>query len=126
MDPVIEINGRKVGPGHPIYLIAEMSANHGQDFDRAVRIVEAAKKAGADAIKVQTFTADTHTLKSDKDCFKVAGGTLWDGRTLYDLYAEAYMPWEWQPKLQELAGELGLDFFSAAVYSSNVGLLGKL
>src|SRR2546423_15501370 len=120
MDPVIEINGRKVGPGHPIYLIAEMSANHGQDFDRAVRIVEAAKKAGAVAIKVQTFTADTHTLKSDKDCFKVAGGTLWYGRTLYDLYAEAYMPWEWQAKLPALAVELGVAFFSAAADPTSV------
>jgi pseudaminic acid synthase len=124
--PVCEINDRLIGPGHPTYLIAEMSANHGKDFERAVKIIEAAKTAGADAIKVQTFTPDLHTLKSDKEWFRVGGGTLWDGRTLYDLYEEAYMPWEWQSKLQRRAHELGIDFFSAAVDPTSVDFLESL
>ena len=89
MTACIEINRRQIGTGYPVYIVAEMSANHGQNFERAVDIIKSAKEAGADAIKLQTFTPDTHTLKSDRDCFRVGGGTLWDGRTLYDLYAEA-------------------------------------
>lgn len=112
MNHTISIDGRTIGPGHPAYIIAEMSANHHHDFDRACRIVEAAAEAGADAIKLQTYTADTLTIDSDRQPFKVAGGTLWDGRTLYDLYQEAYTPWEWQPKLKRLAQDLGLDLFS--------------
>ena len=126
MQPFIVINSRKIGPGYPVYIVAEMSANHGQKFERAVDIIRAAKEAGADAIKLQTFTPDAHTIKSDRDCFRVGGGTLWDGRTLYDLYAEAYMPWDWQPKLQAMAHELGLDFFSAAVDATSVDFLETL
>lgn len=126
MNPFIEINGRKIGTGFPAYIIAEMSANHRQDFEMAVKILEAAKEAGADAIKLQTFTPDTHTLKSDREIFYVRGGTSWDGRTLYDLYEEAYMPWDWQPKLQAIAGKLGLDFFSAAVDPTSVDFLETL
>lgn len=123
MNPFIEINGRRIGPGYPIYIIAEMSANHNQDFDQAVKIIEAAKEAGADAIKLQTFTPDTHTIQSDKEYFRIGGGTLWDGHTLYDLYREAYMPWEWQPKLKTIANELGIDLFSAAVDPTSVDFL---
>jgi N-acetylneuraminate synthase len=93
--------------------VAELSANHNQSFDQAIRIIHAAKKAGADAIKLQTYTPDTMTIRSDRECFRIGGGTLWDGQTLYELYAEAYTPWEWQPKLRQTADELGLDFFSS-------------
>jgi len=122
----IIFNGRHLGAGHPVYIVAEMSANHGQDFERAVKILEAAKEAGADAMKLQTFTPDTHTLKSDLEYFRIGGGTPWDQRTLYDLYAEAYMPWEWQPKLMRVAQDLGLDLFSAAVDSSGVDFLEQM
>lgn len=119
----IEVNGRRIGPGYPTYIIAEMSANHNQDFEQAVKIIEAAKEAGADAVKLQTYTPDTHTIQSDKECFRVRGGTLWDGRTLYDLYSEAYMPWEWQPKLKSIAEKIDLDFFSSAVDPTSVDFL---
>src|SRR5262245_20602279 len=104
----LRINGRVVGPGNPVYMVAEMSANHNQDFDQAVRIMKAAKEAGADAVKLQTYTADTLTIDSNRECFMVRGGMLWDGRKLYDLYNEAYTPWDWQPRLKDLGEELGL------------------
>lgn len=110
--PSIEINGRKIGPGFPVYVVAELSANHRQEFEEAVRLVETAKEAGADAVKLQTFTPATITIESDRPEFRIGGGTLWDGKTLYDLYAEAYMPWEWQPKLKQLADSLRIDLFS--------------
>ena len=106
------IAGREIGPGHPCFIIAELSANHGHDFDRAVRLVHAAKDAGADAVKLQTYTADTLTIRSDRPEFRVGGGTIWDGRTLHDLYSEAYTPWGWQPKLKAIADDLGLILFS--------------
>jgi N-acetylneuraminate synthase len=108
----IIIHNRPVGPGHPTYIIAEMSANHNQDFEQAVRIVQAAKEAGADAIKLQTYTPDTITIDSDQEHFQIQG-TIWEGRNLYDLYGEAYTPWEWQPKLKQVANDLGLDCFSS-------------
>jgi pseudaminic acid synthase len=117
------IGGRMVGAGEPVYVVAEMSANHNRDFEQALKIVRAAKEAGADAIKLQTYTPDTITLKSDRDCFRIGGGTLWDGRTLYHLYAEAYMPWEWQPKLAVEAAKLGLDLFSSAFDATAVDFL---
>lgn len=119
----LHIGTRKVGPGHPAYLIAELSANHGQDFDQAVRIVRAMAASGADAVKVQTYTADTLTIPCDNEFFRIGGGTLWDGRTLHDLYQEAFMPWDWQPKLQAVATELGLDFFSTPFDASAVDFL---
>jgi len=106
-----------------VYVIAELSANHNMSFDRAVGIVQAAKQAGADAVKLQTYTADTITIRSDRDCFRIKGGTLWDGRTLYDLYREAYTPWEWQPKLNLVANDLGLHLFSSAFDASAVDFL---
>ena len=122
MNPFIEINGRRIGPGYPIYIIAEMSANHNQDFDQAIKIIEAAKEAGADAIKLQTYTPDTLTIDCDGEYFQIKG-TLWDGRTLYDLYGEAYMPWEWQPKLKEIGDGLGLDLFSTPYDDTAVDFL---
>ncbi len=110
--PAITIRGRKIGPGCPTYIIAEMSGNHNQSFDQAVKIIRAAKAAGADAVKLQTYTADTITFDSDLPCFRIAEGTLWSGQTLYKLYQEAYTPWEWQPKLKKVADELGMHCFS--------------
>jgi pseudaminic acid synthase len=123
MGSYLQINNRRIGPGFPVYIVAEMSANHHQDFARAVEILHAAKEAGADAIKLQTYTPDTITLRSDKEYFRIRGGTLWDGRTLYDLYRQAYMPWEWQPRLQAIAGEIGLDWFSTAFDPTAVDFL---
>ena len=111
--PFIEINGRRIQPGSPAYIIAELSANHHQNFDDAVQLVRAAKDAGADAVKLQTYTPDTITISSDQPCFRIGGGTIWDGETLYDLYARAYTPWEWQPKLKQLADSLSMDLFSS-------------
>lgn len=95
------------------FIIAEMSANHLMDYDRAVKIMKAAKEAGADAIKIQTYTPDTITVNSNKPCFQITQGTIWDGTTLYKLYETAYTPWDWQPKLKKEAKRLGLIFFSS-------------
>ena len=122
MLPTIEINGRTIGYGHPTYVIAEMSGNHGQEFANAVKIVQAAKEAGADAVKLQTYTADTLTIDCDNEHFLIEG-TAWAGRNLYDLYGEAYTPWEWQPELKKLADELGLDLFSSPFDFSAVEFL---
>lgn len=122
----ININGRRIGPSQPVYIIAEISANHNQSWEQAVELIHAAKASGADAVKLQTYTADTLTIRSEKEYFRISGKTLWDGRTLYDLYQEAYTPWEWQPKLKEIAEELGLDFFSTAFDPSAVDFLEQL
>jgi len=119
----IEIGRRRIGAGEPVYCIAEVSANHNQDFETAVRIVQAAKDSGADAVKLQTYTPDTITIQSNRECFQVGGGTLWDGRSLYDLYKEAYTPWEWQPKLKKVADDLGMQCFSSAFDASAVDFL---
>ncbi len=116
----IEINGRRIQSGYSAYIIAELSANHHQDFDEAVRLLHAAKQAGADAVKLQTYTPDTITIASNQPHFRIGGGTIWDGATLYDLYATAYTPWEWQPKLKNVAGELGMDLFSTPFDSTAV------
>ncbi len=100
-----------IGENEPVFIIAELSANHNQKFDTAVKLIKAAKEAGADAVKLQTYTPDTITIDCKKDYFKIKG-TIWDGKYLYDLYKEAYMPWEWQPKLKKIAEEEGLIFFS--------------
>ena len=126
MNGYFEINGRRIGLGLPTYIVAEMSANHNQDFDHAVKLIKAAREAGADAVKLQTYTPDTLTICSDKEYFRVGGGTLWDGRTLYDLYSEAYMPWEWHPKLKAVAEETGIDLFSTAYDSSAVEFLEEM
>jgi len=121
----INIANRKIGLGHPTFIIAEMSANHNQDFDHAVKIIEAAKKAGADAVKLQTYTPDTITLDCDNDYFRIKG-TIWEGKNLYELYGEAYTPWEWQPKLKKIANELGMDLFSTPFDHTAVDFLEKM
>jgi N-acetylneuraminate synthase len=126
MPAEISIGQRLVGPGHPVYVIAEVSANHHQKFDEAVKIIHAAKAAGCDAIKLQTYTADTITIACDREPFRVGGGTLWDGRLLHDLYAEAYTPWEWQPMLKQVANELGLDLFSTPFDDTAVDFLEEM
>jgi pseudaminic acid synthase len=123
---VIQIANRRVGHGAPVYIVAEMSANHNQSLDQAIRIVHAAKEAGADAVKLQTYTADTITLRSDKEYFHVSGGTLWDGQTLHDLYQEAFTPWEWQPTLKQVADSVGLHLFSSAFDASAVNFLEQM
>ena len=126
MPPAIKINGRQVGAGNPVYVVAEVSANHNGSIQQAIRIVEAAAAAGADAVKLQTYRPDTITMKSDRECFRISGGTLWDGRTLHDLYAEAYMPWEWQGELKGIATGLGMDCFSTAFDATAVDFLESL
>jgi N-acetylneuraminate synthase len=122
----IAVNNRVVGINFPVYIIAELSANHNQDFNQALKLIHAAKAAGVDAVKVQTYTPDTLTIESDKKFFCIDSGSLWDGRTLYDLYKEANMPWDWQPKLKLIANQLGLDFFSTAFDASSVEFLEKM
>ncbi|MCL5670663.1 MAG: pseudaminic acid synthase, partial [Acidobacteria bacterium] len=122
-DQSILINGRHIGSGLPTYIVAELSANHNQDFEQAARLVREAQEAGADAIKLQTYTPDTLTIRSDREWFRIGGGTLWDGRTLHDLYREAYTPWEWQPKLKAIADDLGIDLFSTAFDPTAVDFL---
>lgn len=109
-----------------VFIIAELSANHGGNIATALETVRAAKRAGADAIKLQTFTPDTITLNSDKDDFLIKGGTLWDGKTLYELYKEAYTPWEWHEELFRVAREEGLVCFSSPFDHSAVDFLEQL
>jgi len=123
---VLHIAGRKIGAGFPVYVIAEVSANHHQSFEAAEAIVRAAKEAGADAVKLQTYRPDTITIDSNQSYFRVGGGTLWDGRTLYDLYAEAYTPWEWQPSLKKVAEDLGMNLFSSAFDATAVDFLEEM
>lgn len=118
----IEINGRAIGAGCPTYIIAEMSANHGQSFDEAVKIIDAAKWAGADAVKLQTYTPDSLTIDCANPYFTI-DGTLWHGRTLYDLYGEAFTPWEWQPKLKRHAEAIGIELFSTPFDATAVAFL---
>jgi N-acetylneuraminate synthase len=122
----IVIGDRAIGPEKPVYIVAEMSANHNQNFDQAVQLIRTAKDAGADAVKLQTYTPDTLTIRSPKEYFRIQSGTLWDGRNLYDLYREAYTPWNWQPKLKILAEELGMDLFSSAFDASAVDNLEEM
>lgn len=105
-----------------VYMIAEMSANHGGSLERAMKIVEAASEAGADCLKIQTYTADTMTLNSDKPYFKLTKG-LWSGYSRYALYKEGAMPWEWQGKIKTKCEELGMDFLSTAFDFSSVDFL---
>lgn len=121
----IKIAGRPIGPEYPPYMIAELSANHNGKFENAIRLIEEAKKAGSDAIKLQTYKPETITLKVDSEDFKIRGG-LWDGRTLYDLYEEAHMPWEWHKPLFSHASEMGITIFSSPFDKTAVDLLEDL
>lgn len=125
MEKCIKISERWIGTSKKVYIVAEMSANHNQDFDKAVEIIHAAKKSGADAIKLQTYTPDTITIKCDNDYFKIKN-TIWEGKTLYDLYKKAYTPWEWHQELKKLAENLGLDFFSTPFDHTAVDFLESL
>jgi N-acetylneuraminate synthase len=107
-----QIAGRTIGPGQPPYVIAELSGNHNGEIERAFRLIDAAKMAGADAVKLQTYTADTITIDHDGPGFTINGG-LWNGRRLYDLYREAHTPWDWHPALFERAREVGIACFSS-------------
>lgn len=126
MTNTIKINNREIGEGHPVYVIAEMSANHNQDFNEALRIMRMAKDSGADAIKIQTYTADTMTIDCSNEYFQIGKGTIWEGMNLYKLYQQAYTPWEWQPELKKAADEMGIDFFSTPFDATAVDFLSRM
>ncbi len=122
----LKISEYNINDDSPIFIIAELSANHKQDFDVAIKTIIAAKEAGADAIKLQTYTPDTITLKCENEYFKIKQGTIWDGNFLYDLYKEAYTPWDWHPKLKKAAEDLGLIFFSSPFDKTAIDFLEEL
>lgn len=115
-----------IGQDEPVFIIAELSANHNQDFDIALKTIKAAKDAGANAIKLQTFRPDVITLDCDNEYFQIRQGTLWDGTTLYKLYKQVYTPWEWQPKLMDYAKSIGLECFSSPFDNAAVDFLASL
>lgn len=121
----MRIGNREIGGSAPAYIIAEMSGNHAGNIENAKRIIHAAKEAGADCIKIQTYTADTLTIDCNKPYFQVGAGT-WDGENLYHLYQKAYTPWEWQPELKKEAEALGIDFFSTPFDKTSVDFLEKM
>ena len=121
----VTINGHRIGPGEPTYIIAELSANHNHDLGRARELVHAAADSGADAIKLQTYTPDTITIDADGPMFELEG-TIWAGKTLHSLYQEAYMPWEWHAELFSLAAKLKIDAFSSPFDFTAVDFLEKL
>lgn len=123
---IMKIGKRNIGDEHPVYIIAEISANHNGSYVKAVEIIKAAADAGADAVKLQTYTADTITIDCDNDYFRIGQGTVWEGKKLYELYQEAYTPWEWQPKLKLEAEKLGIDCFSSPFDKSAVDFLEKM
>ena len=125
MNESIKINGRKIGSDYPPYIIAEMSANHNGSIDNAFKIIDMAKAAGADAVKLQTYRPDTITLKMDSPEFMIEGG-LWDGQSLYELYESAFMPWDWHKPLFEYAKEVGITIFSSPFDNTAVDLLESL
>lgn len=125
MGNVLHIGNSKIGDGKPCYIIAEMSANHAGDINNAIEIIHAAKEAGADCLKIQTYTADTLTIDCDNEYFQIGKGT-WEGENLYDLYKKAYTPWEWQARLKEETEKLGMDFLSTAYDRSSVEFLEEL
>lgn len=121
----VSIAGRELGPDQPPYVVAELSGNHNGDIGRALALIDAAKAAGADAVKLQTYTADTITIDHDGPEFRVHGG-LWDGRRLYELYQEAHTPWDWHPRLFEHARNVGIEIFSSPFDPTAVELLKDL
>lgn len=121
-----KIDKREIGENQPVFIIAELSANHLGDFDLAVETIKAMKESGADAVKMQTYTPDTLTIDCDNDYFKIKQDTLWDGTTFYQLYEEAYMPWEWQGELKKIAEKLGLVVFSSPFDKTSVDFLEEM
>jgi pseudaminic acid synthase len=122
----MKINKTEISNNSKTYIIAELSANHEQNFDLAVETIKAMKDAGADAVKLQTYTPDSLTLDSDKPWFQTRKDSLWAGQKMYDLYKKGETPWEWHPKLQELAHKLGMDFFSSPFDLKGVDLLEQI
>ncbi|MCY1344669.1 Pseudaminic acid synthase [compost metagenome] len=125
MRRILTIAGRQIGPGFPPYVIAEMSANHNGRIETALSLIDQAKAAGADAVKLQTYRPDTITLNSDAEDFRIEGG-LWGGKTLYQLYTEAHMPWEWHTELFDHARKIGITIFSSPFDTTAVDLLERL
>jgi pseudaminic acid synthase len=121
----LKIGNKEIGSGHPVFIVAEISGNHNQNYKRALKIIDAAIDAGVDAIKLQTYTPDTLTIKSDKKWFKINKGP-WAGHTLYDLYKKAYTPWDWQPKLKRHAENRGVILFSTPFDKTAVDFLEKM
>ena len=124
--PSIVIGNRVISNESPVFIIAELSANHNQNFEIALETIHAAKETGADAIKIQTYTPDTITIDCDNKYFQINQGTIWDGTTLYNLYQKAYTPWEWQPKLKKCAEEIGLICFSSPFDKTAVDFLEEM
>jgi N-acetylneuraminate synthase len=124
-EPEIVVAGRRIGPGHEPYVICELSGNHNGSLDRALRMVDAAADTGCDAIKIQTYTADTITMDCDRPEFRIEGG-LWDGRSLYELYEEAHTPFEWHGPIFERARARGVTIFSTPFDETAVDLLEDL
>lgn len=122
----MRIAEKDIGRSWPVYIIAELSANHNQEFEQAVKLIHAAKEAGADAVKLQTYTPDTLTIDCDNEYFRIGKGTIWEGRNLYQLYQEAYTPWDWQPKLKTVANDLGMTLFSTPFDFTAVDFLEKM
>lgn len=122
-----KIGRHSIGEHFPTFIIAELSANHNQNYDNAVKLIHEAYKAGANAVKLQTYTPDTITLNCDKSYFQLKDkGTLWDGQTLYNLYSKAYTPWEWHKPLKEEANKLGMELFSSPFDVTAVDYLEKI
>jgi pseudaminic acid synthase len=122
----IKIGNKKIGERCPVFIVAEISANHLQKFDYAIELIKVARKVGADAVKFQTYTPDTLTIDCDNKYFQIKQDTIWGGKTLYQLYKEAYTPWEWLPKLKKIAEKEGLIFFSSVFDKTSVDFLEKI
>lgn len=126
MKKEIRIGTRTISETSPVFVVAEISGNHNQNYGRALELIHAAGEAGADAVKLQTYTADTITIDCDDPAFTIHEGTIWDGQTLHQLYSEAYTPWEWQARLMEEAGKLGMECFSSPFDLTSVDFLERL
>ncbi|YCM46047.1 pseudaminic acid synthase [Verrucomicrobiaceae bacterium 227] len=123
--PSISIDGRTIGPGHPTYIIAEVSANHHHQIDEAIDLIRIAADCGADAVKIQTYTPDTMTIDCDNEHFLLGKGTIWEGQKLYDLYGQACTPWDWTAQLQAAAKDADITLFSTPFDASSVAFLEK-